>query len=360
MFKFYCSVNLAISAKNKSIEKCFGIPIIIGRKIILKSKAMKRINNLYQTICSIENLQIADAKASKGKSKQYGVIVHNRNKEANLLALHQMLLNKTYKTSTYSKFMVYEPKEREVFRLPYFPDRIVHHAIMNTMEEIFVKSFTADTYSCIKGRGIHAAANAVKISLQDVENTTYCLKLDITKFYPNIDHAILKQLLRKKIKDIDLLWLLDEIIDSADGLPIGNYLSQYMANYYLTFFDHWIKETMRVKYYFRYADDIVILHSDKQYLHNMLAEIRNYLTTNLHLSIKQNYQVFPVAARSIDFVGYRFYHTHTLLRKGIKKSFARMLKNRRNPASIASYMGLAKHCNSINLINKLKPLHAQL
>lgn len=314
---------------------------------------MKRINNLYQKICSIENLQIADAKASKGKSSQYGVIIHNKNKENNIQQLHEMLLSKTYKTSAYTTFKVFEPKEREVFRLPYFPDRIVHHAIMNVMEEIFIKCFTVDTYSCIKGRGIHAAANAVKLALQQPDKTTFCLKLDITKFYPNIDHTILKQLLRKKIKDNDLLWLLDEIIDSADGLPIGNYLSQYLANYYLTFFDHWIKEQLRVKYYFRYADDIVILHANKQYLHSVLSEIRNYLTTNLHLSIKQNYQVFPVAARSIDFVGYRFYHTHTLLRKGIKKSFARMLKNRSNPASIASYMGWAKHCNSINLINKL-------
>lgn len=320
---------------------------------------MKRLNNLYQTICSIENLQLADEKASRGKSNQYGVILHNRNKETNLLQLREMLLNKTYKTSAYSTFKVYEPKEREVFRLPYFPDRIVHHAVMNVMEDIFVKCFTADSYSCIKGRGIHAAANAVKRALQDEQNTTYCLKLDIKKFYPSVDHAILKQLLRRKIKDVDLLWLLDEIIDSADGLPIGNYLSQYLANYYLTFFDHWIKECEMVTYYFRYADDIVILHHNKQYLHELLHNIRQYLLQNLNLIVKENYQVFPVEARSIDFVGYRFYHTHTLLRKGIKKSFAKMLKRNNNPASIASYLGWAKHCNSINLINKLMP-HEQL
>ena len=316
---------------------------------------MKRINNLYQTICSIENLKIADGKASRGKHKQYGVILHNRNKENNILMLHEMLLNKTYKTSPYTTFKVFEPKEREVFRLPYFPDRIVHHAIMNVLEDIFIKCFTADTYSCIKGRGIHAAANAVKIALNNKQETTYCLKLDIKKFYPNIDHKILKQLLRKKIKDNDLLWLLDEIIDSADGLPIGNYLSQYLANFYLTFFDHWIKENKSVKYYFRYADDIVVLHNSKPYLHKLLEEIKQYLSQNLKLTVKENYQVFPVEARSIDFVGYRFYHTHTLLRKGIKKSFARMLKRRKNTASIASYKGWAKHCNSINLINKLIP-----
>lgn len=319
---------------------------------------MKRINNLYQKICSIENLQLADAIASKGKSKQYGVIVHNKKKEENILRLQTMLLNKTYQTSPYTTFKVYEPKEREVFRLPYFPDRITHHAIMNVLEPLFVSVFTADTYSCIKGKGIHAAANDVRRALTDEPQTQYCLKLDVKKFYPNIDHAVLKQLLRRKIKDNDLLWLLDEIIDSADGLPIGNYLSQYFANFYLTYFDHWIKEVQCIKYYFRYADDIVVLSSNKPHLHALLAGIKEYLTNHLKLTVKNNYQIFPVAARGIDFVGYRFYHTHTLLRKSIKQNFARMLKSNKNKASIAAYRGWTKHCNSKNLLKKL--LHEQL
>jgi hypothetical protein len=160
-------------------------------------------------------------------------------------------------------------------------------------------------------------------------------------------------LLRRKIKDNDLLWLLDEIIDSTGGLPIGNYLSQYLANFYLTYFDHWMKEEIRVKYYFRYADDMVILSGDKSSLHQLLSEIIEYLNTNLKLEVKQNYQVFPVASRGIDFVGYVFYHTHTRLRKNIKQNFARMLRYRRNKQSIASYRGWAVHCNSKNLLKKL-------
>lgn len=316
---------------------------------------MKRINNLYQQICSIDNLKAADAKAQKGKAKQYGVQVHNLNKEANILKLHEMLVTKTYKTSPYTTFKVFEPKEREVFRLPYFPDRITHHAIMNVLEPVFMSCFTANSYSCIKGKGIHAAANDLKFALQDEQGTQYCLKLDITKFYPSVNHAILKQLLRRKFKDADLLWLLDEIIDSADGLPIGNYLSQYLANFYLTYFDHWLKETKAVKYYFRYADDIVVLSDNKPYLHNLFGEISSYLNTQLDLKVKGNYQIFPVDARSIDFVGYRFYHTHILLRKSIKQRFARMLAKRNNPQSTASYYGWAKHCNSINLLKKLLP-----
>ncbi len=314
---------------------------------------MKRKGNLYQQIISIENLQLADAKASKGKSMQHGVRLHNRKQAANIQALHQALLNKTYQTSAYSVFKIYDPKERDIYRLPYYPDRIVHHAIMNVLEPLFVSVFTADTYSCIKNRGIHAAANAVKKAMRNQAATQYCLKFDVKKFYPSINHAVLKQLLRRKIKDADLLWLLDEIIDSTAGVPIGNYLSQYFANYYLSGLDHWVKETLRVKHYFRYADDIVILAADKKQLHQQFVAIQQYLQTRLCLTVKQNHQVFPVAARGIDFVGYVFRHTHTLIRKSIKQNFARAIASNKNHASIASYLGWAKHANTKHLVKKL-------
>jgi retron-type reverse transcriptase len=319
---------------------------------------MKRIGNLYERICSIENLHVADSIARKGKLSQPGVIAHDRNREENIMKLHLALKDKTYRTSEYTTFTIFEPKERLIFRLPYYPDRIVHHAIMNVLEPIFVSLFTADTYSCIKKRGIHAAASALKRALQNQEETTFCLKLDIKKFYPSADHAILKQQLRRKFKDPDLLDLLDEIIDSAEGLPIGNYLSQYLANFYLTYFDHWLKEVKQVRYYFRYADDLVILSGSKDYLHRTLADIREYLLVNLRLQVKENYQVFPVESRGIDFVGYVFYHTHTLLRKSIKQNFARALTSGRGAQSIASYKGWALHCNSTNLLKKL--LHEQV
>ena len=319
---------------------------------------MKRKSNLYQQICSIENLMLADQIARKGKLKQPGIIEHDLQRESNIRELHHALITKSYRTSDYTTFTIFEPKERLIFRLPYFPDRILHHAVMNILEPIFVATFTADTYSCIKQRGIHAAANAVKRALKDEPGTQYCLKLDIKKFYPSIDHDILKALIRRKFKDQDLLDLLDEIINSADGLPIGNYLSQYLANFYLTYFDHWIKETKKVRYYFRYADDLVILADSKPYLHELLAEIREYMSDYLKLTIKENYQVFPVDSRGIDFVGYVFYHSHTRLRKSIKKSFARAISKGSNSQSIASYAGWAKHCDSRNLIKKL--LHEEV
>jgi len=311
------------------------------------------MNNIFEKIVTLENLNLADNIARKGKSHQLGIKIHDRHKEQNIYLLQASLIDQTYRTSPYKVFKIYEPKEREIFCLPYFPDRITHHAVMNILEPIFISLFTADTYSCIKGRGIHGAANAVKSALKDQPGTEYCLKLDIRKFYPSISHGVLKGLLRKKFKDENLLWLLDEIIESAPGIPIGNYLSQYFANFYLSYFDHWLKEDMRVKYYFRYADDMVILSSSKTHLHQLLADIRSYLDQNLRLQIKDNYQIFPVTARGIDFVGYKFFHTHTRLRKSIKQNFARMAARRKTHASIASYNGWAVHCNSRHLVKKL-------
>lgn len=316
---------------------------------------MKRIGNLYQQIISPENLEASELNARKGKTRQYGVRLFDKNKDYNLQMLHEILKLKTFKTSAYTTFTVFEPKERLVFKLPYFPDRILHHAIMRQLEPLFTKWFTNDSYSSIKGKGIHNASFNLKKALKDNESTTYCLKLDIVKFYPNVDHVILKKLLRKKFKDQDLLWLLDEIIDSAEGLPIGNYLSQYFANFYLTYFDHWIKENKGVKYYFRYADDIVILSNDKNQLHSILSDIKHYLNDNLKLQVKDNYQVFPVADRGIDFVGYVHYHTHTLIRKSIKKRFAKAISKGAKKATIESYKGWLIHCNAIHLLKKLLP-----
>lgn len=314
---------------------------------------MKRKGFLYEKMCSLENLQLADCNAQKGKRKQPGVMKHNQDQDMNILRLHHLLVDKTYRTSPYQFFKVFEPKERLVARLPYYPDRIVHHAIMNVLAPVLVPTFTRDTYSSLKGRGIHPMVRNLKKALQDVPGTKYCLKMDIRKFYPSINHNVLKYLIRRKLKDQDMLWLLDEIIDSAPGVPIGNYLSQYFANYYLSGLDHWLKEVKGVKYYFRYADDLVILAGTKEELHQLLAEVKAYVSDKLKLNIKQNYQVFPVSGRGIDVIGYKFYHTHTLLRKKIKKAFARKLKKKNKQSSTPSYLGWAKHCDSKHLIKKL-------
>lgn len=325
---------------------------------------MKRISNIYDKIISVDNLMLADRMARKGKKSSYGVMNHDKNREMNILNLHDILKRGQFKTSKYYIFLIKEPKEREIYQLPYYPDRIVHWAVMLQLEPIWMNVFTADSYSCIKGRGIHGAAKAVVNALKDSENTPYCLKLDIRKFYPSIDQDIMMGIIKKKIKCKQTLSLLDEIIHSTDqGLPIGNYISQYAANLYLTYFDHYLKEALMVKYYFRYCDDIVILGDDKGYLWKLFEQIKDYLLDNLKLTIKSNYQVFPVNNRGIDFVGYRFYQTHTILRKGIKKNmFRKRSRLRRMGISgkvycmqMASYTGWINHqfVNGRHLMRKV-------
>lgn len=328
---------------------------------------MKRIGNLYSSICEADNLYLAYEKARKGKAATYGVLLFEKSLEANMATIQQELIAGTYNTSEYSVFTVHDPKERTVYRLP-FCDRVVHHAIMNILEPIWGKLFISQTYACIKERGIHAVLKQLKKDLSDTENTRFCLKMDIRKFYPSVDHEILKQIIRKKIKDAGLLMLLDEIIDSAPGIPIGNYLSQYFANLYLTYFDHWIKETKRVKYYYRYADDMVILNSNKADLHKLLNDIKTHLADELRLELNNNYQISPVAensydkhGRGIDFVGYVFYHKHIRMRKSIKQRFCRKAAKLNKQSidaktyriRIAPWLGWAKHCNSKHLIKKV-------
>lgn len=318
-----------------------------------EAKAMKRHGNLYAKVCSIENLQLADILARKGKLKTRGVRQHDKNREANIMALHEMLVSKTYRTGDYRKFIVKEPKVREISSLDYYPHRIVHHAIMNVIEPLLTAVFTADSYGNIRGKGIDGAHVALKAALKDEAGTRYCLKFDVQKFYPSIDHDILKALVRRKIKDADLLWLLDEIIDSAQGVPIGNYLSQYFANLYLNGLDHHIKERLGVKHYFRYVDDMVLLAATKPQLHAWLYETRQYLETKLNLIIKKNYQVFEVDERGIDFLGGVFRHEHVRMRKTIKQNFAREANGRNRPQVIAGFLGWAYRCNARHLLKKL-------
>lgn len=321
---------------------------------------MKKFKNLFEKIIDLDNIIKAHNNARKNKTHRTDVQDVDRHYMQKCKEIQLMLINHTYKTSEYFTFKLYEPKERIIFKLPYFPDRIVHHAIMNIMEPLWINQMIPQTYSCIKKRGIHKVLKQIQNDLKDVENTKYCLKLDIRKFYPSIDHDILKKILRIKIADNELLQLMDEIIDSSKGVPIGNYLSQFFANMYLCYFDHWIKEQKGIKYYYRYADDIVILYKDKDYLHQLLKDIKQYLDVNLKLKLKPNYQVFPVESRSIDYVGYRIRHNYTLVRKNIKQNFcrknAKLMKRTTNykyyRRKMASFVGWFKHANCYNLLKK--------
>ncbi len=304
------------------------------------------------------NIKNAHLNARKGKAHYHEVQMVNTNEELYLSQIHDMLLNKTFRNSEYTTFMKLDStKEREIFKLPYFPDRIIHHCIVQILEPIWMKTLIADTYSSLKGRGIHKGVKRIKAALKDKENTTYCLKMDVRKFYPSIDHDILKTILQHKIKDPDVMWILNEIIDSTDGVPIGNYLSQHFGNLYLSGLDHWMKEEQGCKYYFRYCDDMVILHSSKEYLSDLRTAVSDYLESNLKLQLKDNWQVFPVDVRGLDFLGYRFYHTHTTLRKSTATRFKQTISQIRSSNSktigminsIMSYNGWMKYADCHNL-----------
>lgn len=341
----------------------------VSKAPIKKSKVMKRIGNLYEKIISVENLRLADKKARRGKRRSYGVRHHDKNREANIIALHNALRTKTYKTSKYDVFTIFEPKERQIYRLPYYPDRIVHHAIMNVLEPIWLKVFTYNTYSSIKGRGIRACARQVSKIINSYKGEPlYCLKIDIKKFYPSIDNGIIKQIIRKKIKDKDLLWLLDEIIDSTNGLTIGNYISQFLANLYLAYFMHNVNEVLKLKAT-EYADDICFFSNNKIHLHNAFKKIRSYLAA-LNLEVKGNFQIFPIATtrydkhgRGLDYIGYKFYRRQKLIRKSIKKKFCRCVtrinkrQKRMTPIeykqNICSWLGWAKYSDSKHLLKSI-------
>lgn len=322
----------------------------------------KRLGHLLEQIATEENIALADINAQCGKNN-IGIDKHMEHQKEDNKKLLEQFMNLTYMTSPYSTFTIYEPKEREIFRLPFYPDRIAHHAIMNVMETHWVSTMITSTYACIEKRGIHKLAEDIKKNLKkDVRGTTYCLKLDIKKFYPSINHGVLKMTLRRKIKDKRLLVILDEIIDSSIGVPIGNYLSQFFANLYLTYFDHYVKEVLKVKYYYRYCDDIAIFASSKEQLWDWFHKIREYVEISLKLHLKSNYQVYPIDARGVDFVGYRFYHGYSLLRTSIKKRINKLVDKYMTAEitkesfmkSMTSYYGWLKHCDSHNYLYRLQ------
>ena len=331
---------------------------------------MKRYGHLYEKITDIENLKTAHINARKGKTFYKEVKMVDKNPEYYAKEISNMLINKTYKVSDYEVFeRIDKGKKRQISKLPYYPDRIVQWAILQQINFIFEKSFIYDTYSSIPGRGMHFGLKRVKNAMKDKYNTKYCLKIDVKKYYPHIKHIILKEKLRRKIKDPDLLWLLNVIIDSySPGIPIGNYLSQYFANYYLTFFDRYCKEHLKIKHYFRYMDDIVILHKNKKYLHWLKKHFDWWLEKELELKIKSNWQVFPAHKRGIDFLGYRIFGDFILLRNSTKRRMVKKMKkiskhnivSNKDNSSIQSYKGWLKHCNAHNLYTKhIKPLEVK-
>lgn len=332
-----------------------------------------RTLTIWEKICSIENLQLAHINASRGKKHYAEVIEVSKDPDKYLKQIQTMLVFRTYKPLPYHKFLREEHgKVREIYKSHYFPERIIQWAVLQVISPILLNQFIYDTYSAIPDRGIHLALERVLNSVKtDREGTQYCLKMDVKKYYPSIDRNILIEDYRHLFKDEGLLWYLEMNIKEAPdtGILIGNYLSQFGGNFYLSPLDHWIKEVKGIKYYFRYMDDIVILHHSKEYLQKLKVEIFNFLEHNRGLKVKDNYQVFPVADRGVDFVGYRIFHDYTLLRKStaerMKSKMVIMLNKVNNGGELTysdycrfnSYKGWLQFCDGHRLYQKyLAPL----
>lgn len=303
---------------------------------------MENKPTLYD-VANYGNLLVAHANAKRLKSKYYGVKRCENNKEKYLHKLETYLLDGTYHTSEYHhKIIIDSGKERMISKLPYYPDRIVHWAIINQLEELFIQSFSPNSHAAIPNRGIHSALSQTRALLRNPENA-YCLKIDIKKYFQNVNHEILKEKLSQFSGDDGLTKLLFENVDSfPEGIPIGNYTSQYFANIYLTSFDYFIGATGHS--HVRYMDDVIIFGKSSEELHQLYPVLKRYLNEILDVDIKSNWQVFPVHSRGIDFVGYRSYPNRVLLRKS---TFLRMRKRLSKVAKTLSTGVLTNHDRSV-------------
>lgn len=322
---------------------------------------MKRYGNLFHKITDIDNIIQAHHKARIGKSNYKEVRLIDQDPKHYAEIIKNLLESKKFTTSNYIIFdKVCGRKKRKIYKLPYFPDRIVQHAVMQIVEPILTATLIRDTFQSIKRRGTHDCRKRIQKAINQLPNDSYVLKVDIKKYYPSIDNDIMKSTVRQKIKCKDTLWILDDIIDSTNGLPIGNYTSQVLGNFYLSSLDHCMKEVVKIKHYYRYCDDIVIIDSKDK-----CKEYKNILFENLgllKLTVKDNWQIFPLKNRHIDYVGWLFTKKHTKLRHSTKKNLAKKAKyfkrnhkaiNKDNAkSSIMSYWGQVKYINSKRVWHK--------
>lgn len=279
---------------------------------------MKRIGYIYKKIYDKDNIRQAIYSAADKKKKHKHVKRVLKDVEKYVDKVHLMLKEKTYVPNKPKVKVIQDSsngKVRKIFKPNFYPDQIIHWALMLQIEPIMMSGMYVYNCGSVPNRGPTYAQKAIEKWIDnDRKHTKYCLKMDITKFYPSIDNELLKQKFRRKIKDKDCLWLIDSIIDGSEGQPIGYYTSQWFANFFLEEMDHYIKEYLQVKYYIRYVDDLVMFGNNKKKLHKAKHKIIEFVE-NIGLKIKDDHQVFRVDKRAVDFLGMRFYRTHTTLRR---------------------------------------------
>jgi retron-type reverse transcriptase len=311
---------------------------------------------MYDTITSLENLYASWREFQNGKRYKSDVAHFARNLDVHIYNLHQELQAKSYAHSAYEAFKINDPKPRDIHKA-LVRDRLLHHAIYRVLYPFFDTKFIYDSYSCRKEKGTHRAMERFRIFALKVSrnNTRTChiLKCDIRKFFASIDHEILKQILAKHSADTDTLALLGNIIDSfhtegnhRSGLPLGNLTSQLLVNVYMNEFDQYMKHTLKVKYYIRYADDFVILSEDKAYLINLLPQVAKFLESRLQLSLHSDKVYIKTLASGVDFLGWVHFPHHRVLRTATKRRMMRnLVKNGHKEGTVQSYLGMLSHGN---------------
>jgi retron-type reverse transcriptase len=337
---------------------------------------MKTHKNLFPQIVTFENLLLAAQKAAAGKREQSNVMDFFHRLEENLWRLQEQLSTQTYQPGEYATFQIYEPKPRMISAAP-FRDRVVHHALINIIGPLFERSFIFDSYANRVGKGTHRAIHRYQHFLRDY---LYVRKCDIRKYFPSIDHEILKALIRRRIADAQTLWLIDAIIDGSNpqepmndhfpgddlftplerrkGLPIGNLTSQFFANVYLNPLDHFVKEMLRCLAYLRYVDDFVLLSNRKAELWAWREQIAAFLQS-LRLRLHpQHCYIFP-ARVGWRFLGQQVFRTHRLLAPANVRSFKKRLRYwQESPPEnlvhrLASWAGHAAQADTYRLLQTL-------
>lgn len=329
---------------------------------------MKREGYIFEKIYNLNNIINAIWKASDKKRNQRRVKMILDNDLFYAKQIQELLKNKNYFPSTPVIKTINDgtsKKTRTIYKPSFYPDQIIHWALMLQIEPIIMRGMYQYSCGSVPNRGTSYGQKAIRNWLDtDKRNTKYCLEMDVKKFYPSIDNELLKGMFRNKIKDKNCLWLIDTIIDSNKGQPIGYFTSQWFANFFLEGLDHYIKEKLGVKYYIRYVDDLVLMGANKKKLHRTRVHVEKYLNS-INLELKDNWQVFKVSNRDIDFLGLRFYRDRTTLRKRNALRIKRRMKkierkgylNDKDASAIISYWGWIKRSDSFRFYHKhIKPI----
>lgn len=317
----------------------------------------------FNDIISLENLCLAWQEFAIGKKNKTDVMQFGRNLMDNIVELHHDLVNRTYCHGAYESFYINDPKRRHIHKAS-VRDRLLHHAVYRILYPFFDKTFIADSFSCRNDKGVHKAISRFR-ALQfrvSKNNTRTCwvLKCDIKKFFASIDHTTLISILKEYIPDQDILWLLQNIINSFHteskpgvGLPLGNLTSQLLSNVYLNQFDHWVKHRLKSHYYVRYADDFVFLSRDKSRLEEAIPKIQEFLQTNLNISLHPDKLFIRTIASGVDFLGWVNFPDHRTLRNTTKRRMLGRIKEHPTEETLQSYLGMLGHGNGKKVTNDL-------